>query len=98
MSTFTEYRDKFEAFMMKVFHIAEPALEEAATAAGAAVVEAAMNGTAHGSDEMIKVAVDAVKLAAPDIKATLQTAIAAHAVDHAHACACDLTAEASAGL
>ncbi len=83
MSKFTDFRDKAETFFLKMFHIAEPVLEQAATAAGSAVAQAALNGTAHGSDEMIKIAVDAVKAAAPDLKATLQHSIAAHEVDAA---------------
>lgn len=83
MSTFTSYRDKAEAFFAKMFHIAEPVLEQAATAAGTAIAQAALNGTAHGSDEMFDVAVKAVKAAAPDLRVTLQASIAAHEVDHA---------------
>ncbi len=68
----------------KVAEQSGPTVEAALLNAGKAVATAAQNGTAHGSQEMIGIALDSLKADAPHLTATVSTALAASVVEQAH--------------
>lgn len=88
MSTFTTIRDKIENLLSLIFGLATPIAEHVITTTGEAVATAALSGTLHGTDDMVKVATDSVKAQLPELKTEVATALGAviaHANDPANA-------------
>ncbi len=84
MSTFSKLRDKIEDAVAALFHFMLPIGQHVVEKTASDIAVAAMNGTVHGSDDMIAVAKQSLKGQLPELKTTITTAVAAAIVDHAH--------------
>jgi hypothetical protein len=77
MSRFTTIRDRIEAMFSQAFGLATPIAEHVVTQTGEAIAAAAIAGTVHGTDDMVKVATDSLKAQMPELKLELATAAGA---------------------
>lgn len=76
MSFLTTLRDKVETMLKHAFDVILPIGEHVVTKTGQDIAQAALNGTIHGSDDMIAVAKQSLNAQFPELKNEALTAAA----------------------